>query len=39
MFADELCGEAWPCGKSAGLDGFNPSGFDRAEGSLVQIFR
>ena len=37
MLADEICGEARPCGKSAGLDGCNPSGFNRTEGSLVKI--
>lgn len=38
MLADEICGEARPCGKSAGLDGFDPRGWNRTEGSLVQIF-
>jgi hypothetical protein len=37
VFANKINGEAGPCGKVAGVDGFEPSGGNQAEASSMKL--
>jgi len=37
VFFDKFAGETGPSGEKSGVDSFDPGGWDRAAGSLMQI--